>query len=235
MQLFYAPEILNLPFLPPDESLHAVKVLRLAAGSEIGILDGIGGFFRARIVLANQKKCAVEIMERLPESGSRNYYMHIAVSPVKNIDRFEWFVEKAVEFGVDEITPVFCRFSERKNINIERLQKITVAACKQSQKAKFPTINFPADFYEFINRNIDFKRFIAHCQLAEKYYLGDILRAGEKSTVLIGPEGDFSEKEIEAAVKSGFMPVSLGNSRLRTETAGVFAAAIAAHINNTGR
>jgi len=231
MHLFYAPEILTLPFLPPDESLHAVKVLRLAAGSEIGILDGEGGFFRARISFLNQKKCAVEIIECLPETGKRNYYLHIAISPVKNIDRVEWFVEKAVEIGIDEITPVFCRFSERKNINTERLQKIVVSACKQSQKAKFPKINPPVNFSDFINQNTDTQKFIAHCYETEKRYLGDVLKVQEKTVIMIGPEGDFSEDEVKAAIDKGFAPVSLGESRLRSETAGVFVAAIANHVN----
>jgi len=231
MHLFYAPQILTLPYLPPEESLHAVKVLRLTAGSEIGILDGNGGFFRAKISLLNPKKCAVEIIERIPETNLRNYYLHIAISPVKNIDRVEWFVEKAVEIGIDEITPIFCRFSERKNINIERLQKIVVSACKQSQTTKFPTINPPLSFSEFIAQNTDTQKFIAHCYESEKHYLGNILKAKENITILIGPEGDFSEDEVRQAIVKGFKPISLGESRLRTETAGIFATAITSHIN----
>jgi 16S rRNA (uracil1498-N3)-methyltransferase len=232
MHLFYAPEISSSPFLPPDESLHAVKVLRLATGSEIGVIDGCGGYFRAQITLLNPKHCGVEIVERLAETVKRDYRLHIAIAPTKSIDRTEWFVEKAVETGIDEITPVFCRFSERKNVNVERLAKIVIAACKQSQQARFPKINVPLAFSEFIKQDVDGQCFIAHCYAAEKRYLGDVLQPKKPITLLVGPEGDFSEAEVQAALDNGFTPVTLGNNRLRTETAGVVASVIAGVVNN---
>ncbi|NDV46717.1 16S rRNA (uracil(1498)-N(3))-methyltransferase [Paludibacter sp. 221] len=230
--IFYAPDISINPVLPEEESVHAVKVLRLQAGSEINITDGRGGFFRAYVVQPHPKHCLVEIVEVLPEIGKRNYKLHLAVAPTKNIERFEWFVEKATEIGVDAITPVITRYSERKVIKPERIQKIIVSASKQSQKSNFPVLNPLAKFEEFVRDSVASQSFIAHCYDDEKkLLLRDACKKTTDSLILIGPEGDFSKEEVEMALSKGFLPVSLGDSRLRTETAGVMACATVQVIN----
>ena len=217
MIIFFAPDIRQNPVLPEEESLHATKVLRLQAGDEICIADGGGGFFKAIITQPHPKKCFVEILEELPEIGRRDYKLNIAIAPTKNIERLEWFIEKATEIGIDEITPLICRFSERKIIKPERLQKIIVSASKQSKKSRFPVLNPLCTFDELIGKYSATQKFIAHCYDGEKQLLQNCYKKGNDVLILIGPEGDFSPEEVEKALKNDFHPVSLGDSRLRTD------------------
>lgn len=235
MTLFYAPDIRLTPVLPEEESAHAVRVLRLEAGSEVRVVDGKGGFFRAVIAQPHPRKCLVEVLEELPESGARPYRLHVAIAPTKHIERTEWFIEKATEIGVDEITPFIGRYSERKVIKPERLEKIIVSAAKQSLKSRFPVLHELCRFDELVQRTAGVPhRFIAHCYEEDKTLLQSAVRPGEDTLVLIGPEGDFSPEEVQRALAAGFRPVSLGDSRLRTETAGVVAVA-AVQFANAGR
>lgn len=223
MTLFYTPNISTCPFLPEEESQHCVKVLRLNAGDKIQLIDGVGGFYEAEIINPHHKHCEVKILQKTENFNKHNHYLHIAIAPTKNIERFEWFLEKATEIGIDEITPIICRFSERKIVKPERLEKVIVSAMKQSIKAFLPKLNDVCTFDEFIKENKATQKFIAHCYEGEKELLQNIYEKGSHSLVLIGPEGDFSKEEVELALKNNFTPVSLGNSRLRTETAGIVA------------
>ncbi len=221
--LFYTPDIAQTPLLPEEESNHAIKVLRLQAGDRVELIDGRGGYFEAEITVPHHKRCEVRLLSSVSEYRKRPFRVHIAIAPTKNMDRMEWFAEKATEIGVDEITPIICRFSERKVIKCDRLEKILVSAMKQSKKAYLPKLNEQCDFSEFIRRQDLGQRFIAHCYEQDKKSLSGLYQPGLDATIMIGPEGDFSEAEVETALKTGFLPVSLGNSRLRTETAGVVA------------
>ena len=223
MTLFYVPNLATEHVLPEEESLHAVKVLRLQAGDKLVVVDGVGGYHIAKITLPHPKRCAFELIESQFEFGKRDYKLHIAIAPTKNMDRLEWFVEKATEIGIDEITPIICRFSERKMVKAERLEKIIVSAAKQSVKAYFPKLNPQCTFDELIKNHQATQKFIAHCYNSEKRQLKTEIIPTKDILVLIGPEGDFSKEEVDKAIKNGFLPVSLGESRLRTETAGVVA------------
>ncbi len=223
MTLFYVPNLATEHVLPEEESLHAVKVLRLKVGDGLVVVDGVGGYHIAKITLPHPKRCAFELIESQFEFGKRDYKLHIAIAPTKNMDRLEWFVEKATEIGIDEITPIICRFSERKMVKAERLEKIIVSAAKQSVKAYFPKLNPQCTFDELIKNHQATQKFIAHCYDSEKIQLKTEIIPTKDILVLIGPEGDFSKDEVEKAIKSGYLPVSLGESRLRTETAGVVA------------
>lgn len=229
--IFYAPDIRQSPVLPEDESLHAAKVLRLQAGDEIRIVDGVGGFFKAIISQPHPKKCFVEIVEELPEIGRRNYKLNIAIAPTKNIERLEWFIEKVTEIGIDEITPIITRFSERKIIKPERLQKIIVSASKQSQKSRFPVLNPLCSFDEVLKKYSAEQKFIAHCYKDSKALLKNVCKKQSDIIILIGPEGDFSPEEVEKALSNQFIPISLGDSRLRTETAGIVSCATIQFVN----
>ena len=228
MHVFYTPDIQNRAELPAEEAAHAVRVLRLQAGDEVTLTDGKGNFYRAEISVASNKRCLVNILETQPQEPLWQGHLHIAMAPTKNMDRTEWFAEKATEIGFDELTFLNCRFSERKVIKTERIQKILVSAIKQSLKARLPLLNEMTDFNKFVRQPFNGQKFIAHCYEGEKPLLKDILKQGEDALVLIGPEGDFSEEEVKTAVAQGFQPVSLGRSRLRTETA----ALVACHILN---
>ena len=230
MALFYVPNPTS-NVLPEEESLHAVKVLRLQSGDEIEIVDGVGGFYKAVITNPHPKHCGFEVVELITGFGKRNYKLHVAIAPTKNIERMEWFIEKATEIGIDEITPVICRFSERKIVKEERLEKIIVSAAKQSLKAYFPKLNPPCAFAELVKNNQTTQKFIAHCYQEDKRLLQAEIVKGSDVLVLVGPEGDFSREEVEMAISCGFIPVSLGESRLRTETAGVVAVHTVAVIN----
>ncbi len=220
--MFYAPNILNTKILSEEESRHAVKVLRLTNGSEIELLDGVGGRYRAEIVLAHQKRCEFQIIEKLEDNLPPQKELHIAIAPTKNIDRLEWFVEKSTEIGVSEITPIISRFSERKKLKIERLQKIIVSASKQSQRTYFPRLNPLTTFADFVNQTLQGDKFIAHCySQIERKNLFEICGKQPSETLLIGPEGDFSLEEVELAHKKGFQSVVISEQRLRTETAGI--------------
>ncbi len=231
MTLFYCPTISTDTVLSEEESQHAVKVLRLQVGDEILVVDGIGGFYKARITNPHPKHCGFEIVESRNDSGKRDYKLHIAIAPTKNIERLEWFIEKATEIGIDEITPIVCRFSERKIVKEERLEKIIVSAAKQSVKALFPRLNPLCTFDELLKTQSASQKFIAHCYNEEKRLLQNEIQKLKDILILIGPEGDFSKEEVEKAISLGFVPVSLGESRLRTETAGVFACSTVAIIN----
>lgn len=231
MSLFYVPNLTSAHILPEEESQHAVKVLRLQVGSAIEIVDGNGGFYIARITNPHPKHCGFEIIESKNEFGKRNYRLHIAIAPTKNIERLEWFIEKATEIGIDEITPIVCRFSERKIVKDERLQKIVVSAAKQSVKAYFPKLNPLCTFEELMKNHQASQKFIAHCYDEDKKTLQNEIVKTSDVLILIGPEGDFSKEEVQKAINLGFIPISLGESRLRTETAGVVACCTAAIVN----
>lgn len=223
MQIFYTPDIsVNLE-LPEEEAGHCVRVLRLTEGAEILLTDGKGYFYKATITRAHPKHCTVEIADSWQAEKPWSFYVHIAVAPTKNMDRMEWFAEKATEIGIDEITCLNCRFSERREVKPARLEKILVSAMKQSQKALLPKLNGMTDFKSFVKQPFDGRKFIAHCEEGEKPLIKEIYHAGENALVLIGPEGDFSPEEIELAKANGFEAISLGKSRLRTETAALTA------------
>ena len=232
MSLFYVPTLSTAHILPEEESQHAVKVLRLQVGDDITVVDGVGGFYNAKITNPHPKHCGFEIIETITEFGKRDYKLHIAIAPTKNIERLEWFIEKATEMGIDEITPIICRFSERKIIKAERLDKIIVSAAKQSVKAYFPQLNPLCTFDELIKKHQATQKFIAHCYEEDKKLLQTEIHRSSDILILIGPEGDFSKEEVQKAMSAGFVPVSLGNSRLRTETAGVVACCTVAVMNN---
>lgn len=221
--IFFAPDILKDSQLPHDEAVHCIKVLRKKEGDEILITDGKKRFFDALIRQANPKHCIVEIINTTQPEKPWQFNLQIAFAPTKNIDRIEWFAEKATEIGIDRFTPLLCQFSERKEIKLPRIEKILVSAMKQSQKALLPQLDEMHAFSSFIKQPFDGKKYIAHCQKGHKDLLKDIYNRGENALILIGPEGDFSESEVESAIANGFSPVSLGNSRLRTETAAVVA------------
>ncbi len=229
MQLFYAPDISgNTYTLNEEESKHCIRVLRLTVGDEITLIDGKGGLFKTRITNPEPKRCTVEVYESNLEFEKRNHYLHIAIAPTKNIERFEWFLEKATEIGIDEITPLLCEHSERKVVNNERLEKIVVSAAKQSIKAYIPILNPLTSFKQFIQSNQHSDLYIAHCATKGLNHLKNEIKALTKCTILIGPEGDFSIDEIQSALKSNYKEISLGTSRLRTETAGI----VTCHIVN---
>ncbi len=229
MQLFYIPNITgNEVVLNETESKHAVRVLRLTEGSRVQLIDGTGGFYEAEISVAHPKKCKLSIIDTIDEFEKRTFKLHIAIAPTKNIDRYEWFLEKCTEIGIDEITPLLSEHSERKVIKPERLNKILVAAMKQSLKAYLPKLNPLTSFNELILERRYENRYIAHCYDGEKIHLKNTIKKGDDILILVGPEGDFSLEEVEQAKENGFMEVSLGMARLRTETAGV----VACHIAN---
>ena len=221
MQLFYCPEILeDSYYLNSEESKHCIKVLRKNEGDLINLIDGIGAFYEVRITIASQKKVHFEIVKSWKEEA-RDYKLHIAIAPTKNNDRLEWFLEKATEIGIDEITPIICHHSERKVVKEERLKKIILSATKQSLKSKIPILHPAKPLKEFISVKNTAGCFIAHCEEKEKKNLQSVVT--KNTLILIGPEGDFSTTEIDLALANNFTPIALGNSRLRTETAGLVA------------
>jgi 16S rRNA (uracil1498-N3)-methyltransferase len=220
MQLFYIPNITgNEVVLNETESKHAVRVLRLTAGNRVQLIDGVGGFYEAEISDAHHKKCKLQILSSVKEFEKRNFKLHVAISPTKKI-------------GIDEITPLLSEHSERKVIKPERLNKILVAAMKQSLKAYLPKLNQLTGFNELISEKKYKNRYIAHCNKGDKIHLKNSIKPGDDVLILIGPEGDFSNREVEQAKQNGFVEVTLGNARLRTETAGVVACHIANLIND---
>lgn len=224
MQLFYTPNIdSNTYTFSKEESRHCIKVLRKKVGDNIHLVDGKGSLFHTELVDDNPKACIVEVKQKESDFNKRKYRIHMVVAPTKNNDRFEWFLEKATELGVDEITPIICQNSERKVIKLERLNKILVAAMKQSLKAYLPKLNDAVSWSDFIQQDFNTNRFIAHCGEGRKTPFKQWIKPQQDVMVLIGPEGDFAETEVEEAMSNGFVPVSLGNSRLRTETAAVIA------------
>lgn len=222
---FYAPDITEKPVLPEGESQHCVKVLRHAEGDEITVTDGKGNRYACRITGAHQKHTSVEIIstEEIPVFWPAP--ITIAVAPTKHLDRMEWLTEKLTEIGFDRLVPVLCRWSERKELKTERLDKIAVSAMKQSLKATVPAIEPMTPFRRFIDLTVGVpQRFIAHCEKdAPRRLLSQAYRPGVETAILIGPEGDFSPEEIALALDAGWQPVSLGDARLRTETAALVA------------
>lgn len=223
MHVFYTPDIETSCEMPDEEAGHCLRVLRLGIGDEVMLTDGKGSFYKAVISAATNKRCQLKVIEVLPQEKGWNGWLHVAMAPTKNMDRTEWFVEKATEIGFDELTFLNCRFSERKIIKTERIEKILVSAVKQSLKASKPVLNEMVDFNKFISQDFKGQKFICHCYEGEKKLLKEALVPGEDALILIGPEGDFSEEEVAKALSLGFQPVSLGKSRLRTETAALVA------------
>jgi len=224
MHLFYAPELKNnTHLLSEEESRHCIKVLRLKKGDCIYLTDGRGVLYRAGILDEDARRCRVEIVEHQAGYGKRPFYLHLAIAPTKNMKRFEWFLEKATEMGVDEITPVLCFHSERKSLKIQRLYRVLISAMKQSLKAYLPVLNEMTPFADFIKNTSHPNRYIACLDEARSQALKKIYPQGQDALILIGPEGDFSEWEVDQAINQGFQPVKLGESRLRTETAGIAA------------
>jgi len=224
MHLFYTPGLKDRNYtLDEQESKHCIKVLRLEQGFKIHLIDGQGNFYEAEISEPNPKRCILKILKKDEEFNKRNYRLHIAIAPTKNIDRYEWFLEKATEIGIDEITPLLCDHSERKVIKPERLEKILVSAMKQSYKAYLPKLNPLTRYSDFVKSEPKGIRMIAHCEEGVKLSITEQIKPGSEVCILIGPEGDFSAKEIELAKENKFQELSLGSSRLRTETAGVIA------------
>ena len=223
MQLFYLENPKEEIILSADESKHATKVLRKKEGDVLNFTDGKGSFYKAKITVADTRKCILQIVNTEQKEKQHNYYLHIAIAPTKNMDRFEWFLEKATEIGIDEITPIICSRSERKLIKTERGNRILLSAMKQSLKHHLPKLNKAISFNDFIKQDFEGSKYIAHCEDGEKKKLKTVNKT-EKYLILIGPEGDFSRKEIDLALQSKFKAVSLGASRLRIETAGIIAA-----------
>lgn len=221
---FYSPDLPESCVLPESESAHCVRVLRMNVGDAIEVVDGKGMLYHCRLLDAHPKHALVDILssEELPKVWKGN--ITIAIAPTKNIDRMEWLVEKLVEIGVDRIVPLRCRFSERKEINVERLRKIAVSAMKQSLKAILPRIDSTMPYKEFLERPGEGQRFIAYCDPEiPRQNFARLYKPGEDTIILIGPEGDFSIEEIREALGRGWQPVTLGDNRLRTETAALVA------------
>ena len=234
MNIFYTPTINSTAnfVLDETESKHAIKVLRLKQGDTIWLVDGKGNFYIAEISNEHSKKCEVKILEKKIDTDNKPN-IRIAIAPTKNNDRLEWFIEKTTEIGITEVIPIICDHSERKVLKTERLEKRAISAMKQSLKANLPLIKEPISFKAFLN-SLDYQteKYIAHCNDESQKHLKDIYQPGKDCLILIGPEGDFSKNEIEMALNNGFTPVSLGKSRLRTETAGLVACNIINLLND---
>ncbi len=236
MQLFYTTDIEgDLARLKEEEARHCVQVLRKKQGDQINFIDGAGGFYLAEIMEAHKKECLLKIEMKEENFGKRPFYLHIAIAPTKNLDRFEWFLEKATEIGIDEVTPLVCMRSERRKLRLDRLNKILLSATKQSVKAYLPKINDLTKFNDLIkkeNYTAGEQCFIATVYKDNLLHLKDQSKTELITTVLIGPEGGFSPEEIDMAIKNNFLGVKLGPSRLRTETAGVVACHTMNLLNN---
>lgn len=228
---FYVPDAASQTELPSDEAMHALRVLRLKADDEILLMDGKGAYHRARITIAATHHCYYEILETMPQQRQWKRHIHLAIAPTKMLDRIEWMLEKATEVGFDEVSFVNCKFSERRVLKSVRLDKIVVAAMKQSHKPWKPVINELVPFKRFIEEPRPGRKFIAHCyeEIPRTYLFDHLCRevAEEPVTILIGPEGDFSTDEVKMAIDAGYVSVDLGRSRLRTETAGLAAVMMA--------
>jgi 16S rRNA (uracil1498-N3)-methyltransferase len=225
-RFFYVPDAASKGELPEEEAAHALRVLRLKEGDEMVLMDGQGTFYRAEVTMASGKHCIYAIRETMPQQPAWRGHFHLAIAPTKMMERMEWLVEKATEMGVDEFSFLDCRFSERRQVKLPRVEKVVVAAVKQSRKAWMPILNEMEGLKTFIDRHQTGRRYIAHCyQEVPRVHLFDELRKGDEqdALVLVGPEGDFSIDEVRYAVEHGYVSVNLGNSRLRTETAGLAA------------
>ncbi len=225
MQLFYNPAILATDetfFFDKEESKHIIKVLRKKDTDILHVTNGLGFLFTTQITLASDTKCTVKII-KVEQIERQRFNLHLAVAPTKLNDRYEWFLEKATEIGISEITPIICEHSERKFIKTDRFEKIIQTAMKQSNQCFLPILNEPISYNEFVAKKFDGQKFIAHCEETNKKILKEVLKINEKITLLIGPEGDFSVKEIQQAIDNKFIAVTLGHTRLRTETAAIVA------------
>ncbi len=233
MQLFYAPEILGPTWVMSEaESRHAVRVLRLTEGSRLHVTDGRGNMYEAEVVVASPKECQVRIVEAVAEYEGRKYKLVMGVAPTKNLERWEWFVEKATEVGVDVVVPLECTNSERRVLKTERSEKVAVEAMKQSLKAYLPEIEPMTPLRKVLEQPFEGVKLIAHCRPgSERTGIEEALRRGEDAMILIGPEGDFTAEEVAMAEANGFKAISLGQSRLRTETAAL-TAVVAAYLKN---
>lgn len=225
MHVFYTPDISSSDYvLNEEESRHCTKVLRLGTGAKVHLIDGRGGLYTAEITSETRKNVSLKVITVIRDYGQRRHHLHLAVAPTKNIDRFEWFLEKATEAGIEEITPLICDRSERKTIKEDRLNKIITSAVKQSLQAYHPILHPPADLNEFIRQERSGTKMIAHCLENEpKQYISQVASPGQHYIILIGPEGDFTPQEIAGALRNGYKPLTLGNTRLRTETAALSA------------
>ena len=225
-RFFYVPDV-KAGVLPEEESAHALRVLRLESGDGMMLMDGQGCFFEAEVTSTASHRCSYEILQRMPQEPQWPGHIHLAIAPTKMMERMEWLVEKAVEIGVDELSFLDCQFSERRVLKMPRIEKIAVAAMKQSHKAWMPKLNDMQDFRRFIDSHSEGRRYIAHCyeEVPRVGLFAELCKpsASQDALVLIGPEGDFSISEVQAAVAAGFVSVDLGKSRLRTETAGLSA------------
>ena len=220
MQLFFTENTENEFTISSEESKHITRVLRKKEGDILNFTDGKGNLLIAEIISSDLRKTRVKVIEKIDKEKGHNYYLHIAIAPTKNMDRFEWFLEKATEIGIDEITPIICNRSERKVLKIKRCNRIMLSAMKQSLKFHLPKLNEAIALKDFLKQDFTGNKYIAHCEKTKKVALKDA-ELKENTLILIGPEGDFSVSEIEIALKNQFKAVSLGTSRLRTETAGV--------------
>lgn len=209
--------------LSEEESKHAIKVLRLKICDLVHLIDGEGGFYLAKLMSDNSKSCQFSVIEKHENYHKMPYFLHIAIAPTKNIERLEWFLEKSTEIGISEITPLLCEHSERKIVKNDRLERVIISAAKQSVKAFFPKLNSLQEFNLLVTSKFDGEKYIAHCNKQDLPLLKNVISLKGKSLILIGPEGDFSPKEVSFALENGFKEISLGTSRLRTETAGIVA------------
>lgn len=239
VRYFYVPNAAQETELPQEEATHALRVLRLKAGDEIFLMDGEGAFYRAEVSLATNKRCIYEIRESMPQQRAWQGHIHLAIAPTKMMDRIEWMTEKATEIGFDEISFLNCKFSERKTLRADRIEKIVISAVKQSHKAWKPVVNDMQSFKDFITAPRAGRKFICHCyeEVEKKDFFSELQKPWNAEqpeeadvTVLVGPEGDFSIDEVRLALENGYESVSLGTSRLRTETAGL-AAVHMAYLN----
>ena len=238
MQLFYAPDITPPVYtLCEEESKHCIKVLRLAVGDSLHVTDGKGNLYLCRITIADARRCTIEVVETHEEFEKMPYQLTMAVAPTKNIERFEWFLEKATEVGVTRFVPIVCDHSERRIIKHEREERVITSAVKQSLKAYHPTLDELTPLRKLIAADFEGQKFIAHCDSSfdekgfKREYLPSIIKKNENILILIGPEGDFSPEEINFALENGFQPITLGEQRLRTETAAVVATVMCAVCN----
>ncbi|MEJ7556786.1 MAG: 16S rRNA (uracil(1498)-N(3))-methyltransferase [Pedobacter sp.] len=225
MHLFYTPDIDSNEYtLNEEESRHCTKVLRLSKDSIISLIDGKGGLYHAEIISDHKRNVTVRVVETILNYQQKSHYLHIAVAPTKNIDRLEWFLEKATEIGIDEITPIICARSERKVVKGDRLNKVITSAVKQSLQAYHPKLNPGINLSDFLNLQLEGTKMIAHCLEGEsRQYLSQIPVKESRYLILIGPEGDFTAEEIQLALINNYKPLTLGNTRLRTETAALAA------------
>ena len=227
MRFFYVPDAEHQTELPPDEAMHAMRVLRLKSGDELFLMDGKGHYYKAEVTIAATHHCYYQILESMPQKPQWKGHKHLVIAPTKTMDRIEWMTEKVTEVGVDEISYINCQFSERRLLKTTRLEKIVIAAIKQSHKAWKPVLNEMETLKRFLEQPRDGKKYIAHCyKEIPRTYLFDELQKNtdeEDVIVMIGPEGDFSIEEVKECMEKGYQSVHLGDSRLRTETAGLVA------------